>query len=45
MRTPDGVGTLLQVFADRVTVLLDSELKRCSYFLPAEIEPVSWELP
>ena len=43
VRTPTGPGTLLQVFADRVTVLLDSELSRCSFFRPAEIDPVSWE--
>lgn len=43
VRTPVGPGTLLQVFAERVTVLLDSELGRCSFFRPAEIEPVSWE--
>jgi len=43
VRTPAGPGTLLQVFADRVTVLLDSELSRCNFFRPAEIDPVSWE--
>jgi len=43
VRTPDGPGTLLQVFADRVTVLLDSRLEHCSWFAPGEIEPVSWE--
>jgi hypothetical protein len=43
VRSPAGPGTLLQVFAERVTVLLDSELSRCSFFRPAEIEPVSWE--
>jgi hypothetical protein len=42
VRTPAGPGTLLQVFAERVTVLLDSELSKCSFFRPAEIEPVSW---
>jgi len=40
VRTPAGPGTLLQVFSDRVTVLLDSELGRCSFFSPGEIEPV-----
>jgi hypothetical protein len=44
VRTPAGPGTLLQVFADRVTVVLDSELPRCSFFLPDQIEPVSWDL-
>jgi hypothetical protein len=43
VRTPSGSGTLLQVFADRATVLLDSELSRCSFFSPKQIEPVSWE--
>jgi hypothetical protein len=41
VRTPEGPGTLLQVFADRVTVLLDRDLKKCSFFSPSEIEPVS----
>lgn len=41
VRTPGGPGTLLQVFADRVTVLLDSELGKCTLFRPSEIEPVS----
>ena len=45
VRTPTGPGTLLQVFANRVTVLLDSELSRSSFFLPAEVEPASWEWP
>ena|SRR5215467_4338437 len=45
VRTPMGPGTVLQVFANRVTVLLDSEMSRCSFFPPAEIQPVSWELP
>jgi hypothetical protein len=45
VRTPDGPGTLLQVFVDRVTVVLDSELSRCSFFAPGQIEPVSWESP
>ena len=43
VRTPAGPGTLLQVFAERVTVLLDAEMSRRSVFRPAEIEPVSWE--
>ena len=45
VRTPQGSGVLLQVFAERVTVLLDSDLDRCSFFQPAEVEPVNWELP
>ncbi len=44
VRTPTGPGTLVQVFADRVTVVLDSELSRCSFFRPRDIEPVSWEV-
>ncbi len=44
VRTPGGPGTLLQVFADRVAVVLDSELSRCSFFVPGQIEPVSWEM-
>jgi hypothetical protein len=41
--TSAGPGTLLQVFAEHVTVLLDSELSKCAVFAPSEIEPVSWE--
>ena len=50
VRTPAGPGTLLQVFADRITVLLESELEKAkqerllNYFTLGEIEPVSWEL-
>jgi len=44
VRTPGGLGTLLQVSAERVTVLLDLELSRCSFFHPKAIEPVSWEV-
>ena len=43
VRTPAGPGTLLQVFAERVTVLLDSEVARCSSFPPGQIEPVNEE--
>jgi hypothetical protein len=42
--TPRGPGTLLQVFAGRVTVLLDADLNKCSFFSPTEIRPVSPEL-
>jgi hypothetical protein len=45
VRTPAGPGTLLQVFAERVTVLLDSELSKCAWFPPGEVEPASPELP
>jgi hypothetical protein len=44
VRTPAGSGTLLQVFAERVTVL-EANLDKCASFKPAEVEPVSWELP
>jgi hypothetical protein len=44
VRTPLGPGTLLQVFADRVTVLLDSELSRCTVFTPLEIAPCDWSV-
>ena len=39
--TPDGPGTLQQVFADRVTVLLDSDLGRCAVFAPEEIRTIA----
>lgn len=45
VRTPAGPGTLLQVFLERVTVLLDSELTKCTCFPPGQIEPVSREWP
>lgn len=44
VRTPNGPGTLIQVFADRVTVLLDSELSRCAVFTPQEIAPYDWSV-
>jgi hypothetical protein len=44
VRTPGGPGTLLLVFADHVTVLLDSELSKCAFFRPAEIEPLSKDM-
>lgn len=44
VRTPKGPGTLLQVFAGRVTVLLDTDMNNCSFFSPTEIQPVSLEL-
>jgi len=44
VRTPRGHGTLLQVFAERATVLLDSERDgSCTRFLPTEISPVAAE--
>jgi hypothetical protein len=45
VRTPRGSGTLLQVFADRATVVLDCQLLECALFEPTEIDPVSWEVP
>ena len=39
--TPEGAGTLLQVFADHVLVLLDSELSLCSSFSTEHVSPVS----
>jgi hypothetical protein len=42
IRTPSGPGTLIQVFAERVTVLLDCERDgSCARFLPDEISPVA----
>jgi len=44
VRTPRGHGTPLQVFAERATVLLDSERDgSCTRFLPTEISPVAAE--
>ena len=45
VRTPMGIGILIQAFAARCTVLLDSDLSRCARFAVNEIEPVSWGLP
>jgi hypothetical protein len=45
VRTPKGVGTLIQAFAAGCTVLLDSDLLRCARFASDDIEPASWELP
>jgi hypothetical protein len=41
VRTPPGPGTLIQVFADRVTVLLEADLNRCTWFAPGEISPAA----
>lgn len=41
VRTPEGPGSLIQVFAERATVLLDSDLAACSVFRPEEIEPLN----
>lgn len=43
VRTPVGVGTLIQVIADRCTVVLDSQMSQCAWLLPSDIVPVSWE--
>jgi len=40
VRTPVGPGTLIQVFADRVTVLLDSNLDKCTVFSLEEIRVI-----
>jgi hypothetical protein len=37
--TPEGPGRLLQVFAERATVVLDAEPSRASFFLPSELRP------
>jgi hypothetical protein len=42
VRTPNGPGTLIQVFAEKVTVLLDTELTKCKFFTPDEIQPANW---
>ena len=39
VETPRGRGTLLQVFTERVAVVLDSEPSRARFFLPAEVTP------
>jgi len=44
VRTPAGPGTLLLVFADRVTVVLDSELSGCAVFALKEIVPCDWSV-
>jgi hypothetical protein len=44
VRTPRGPGTLIQVFADRVSVVLDAQLLNCAFFSPATIVPVNFEL-
>ena len=44
VRTPAGTGTLIQVFASRVTVVLDANLDKCAFFKPAEVEPVTGEV-
>jgi hypothetical protein len=44
VRTPAGTGILIQVFADRCTVVLDSQVSQCARFRPIEVVPVSWEL-
>jgi hypothetical protein len=44
VRTPQGTGTLVQVFANRVAVVLESQLEHCAFFQPDDIEPVTWEI-
>ena len=36
VRTQNGAGTLIQVFAERVTVVLDSDVCACAFFEPAD---------
>jgi hypothetical protein len=43
VRTPAGPGTLWQVFADRVTVLLDSAPTTCAMFMTRDIAPSDLE--
>lgn len=43
VRTPRGPGTLIQVLAERVTVLLDSKRDKCNFFTPMQIEPLNLE--
>lgn len=44
VRTPEGARTLVQVFRDRATALLDRDVDKCAWFQPGQVEPVSWEL-
>lgn len=37
--TPAGPGRLVQVFAERATVLLDAHPHRADVFLPSELQP------
>jgi len=37
--TPEGPGRLLQVFGERVTVVLDTDPDRARFFLPSELRP------
>jgi hypothetical protein len=43
VRTPGGPGTLIQVFAERATVMLEVELSKCAWFHPTEVVPVGPE--
>lgn len=40
VRTPSGPGTLIQVFADRAAVLLDSDVQKCAVFHPEEVRAI-----
>jgi hypothetical protein len=44
VRTPSGPGTLIQVFIDRCTVVLDSQVSQCARLPTEQVEPVSREL-
>ena len=39
VETPAGPGRLLQVFVDRVAVVLDHDPRRVTYLLPSEVLP------
>lgn len=43
VRTPKGNGRLEQASADLVTVFLDAEPGKCSWFRPGQITPISEE--
>ena len=43
--TPVGPGRLVQVFAERVAVVLEKDRSRLSFFLPAEVVPSNTSAP
>ena len=43
VETPTGAGLLLQVFAERVAIVLDSEPGSVTFFLPSEVFPAKVE--
>ena len=42
--TPDGPGRLVQVFSERVAVILESNPSQLSFFVPSDIAPAGSEL-